>query len=180
MIPTHTRARATALLATAALTLLLVSACSRLGSLSSPSAQNTGGPPGSELRLAAKQVDKLGLVVTDGSGMTLYRFEKDTANPSVSNCEASCAALWPPLTTTATRAQLSGIDKRFIGTMARKDGSVQITLKGMPLYRYAKDGAPGQANGQGVGGTWFAVTPTGDKAASTGASGGDTGTGTGY
>jgi predicted lipoprotein with Yx(FWY)xxD motif len=174
MNPTHTRARTAVLIAAAALTVVAVSACSRLGA--APAAQDKAAP-GTELVLTAKQVDKLGQVVTDGTGMTLYRFEKDTSSPSASNCEASCAALWPPLTTTATRAQLNGIDKRLIGTMARKDGSVQITLKGMPLYRYAKDGAPGDAKGQGVGGTWYAITPTGDKAAGTATGAADTGTG---
>jgi predicted lipoprotein with Yx(FWY)xxD motif len=34
------------------------------------------------------------------------------------------------------------------------------------VYYFAQDKAPGEIKGQGVGGTGFAVTPTGGKAAS--------------
>jgi predicted lipoprotein with Yx(FWY)xxD motif len=181
-----TRTRAAALLAASALGITLLSACGS-GYNSSPKAappanQNTAAAgqnadQGSPVRLAAKQIDKLGPVVTDSKGMTLYRFDMDTAKPSVSKCEGPCANLWPPETTTANSVQLTGIDKSLIGTVTRKDGSTQLTLAGWPLYRYAKDTAAGDARGQGVGGTWFASTPQGKKATATAA---DPGNNSGY
>ena len=46
-------------------------------------------------------------------------------------------------------------------TTTRADGSTQIVLAGHPLYRFAADAARGDVTGQGVGGTWYAVSPSG-------------------
>ncbi|MDH6109743.1 putative lipoprotein with Yx(FWY)xxD motif [Kitasatospora sp. MAP12-15] len=106
----------------------------------------------------------LGQIVTDGSGHTLYRFDQDTANPSMSNCTGSCATLWPAATAPSGAVTATGISANLIGTVTRADGTKQLTLNGWPLYRYSHDTAPGDTNGQGVGGIWFAATPTGGKA----------------
>jgi predicted lipoprotein with Yx(FWY)xxD motif len=161
----RTRARGAVLLAVSALGLALTSACGSYGSSSATSVKNQTSAGGQDtLSLIAKQVDSVGSVVTDSKGMTLYRFDKDTANPSASNCEGPCADTWPPMTTTATQIHLEGVDKNLVATIARKDGSVQLTLGGWPLYRYAKDTAAGDAKGQGVGNAWFASTAQGKKA----------------
>jgi predicted lipoprotein with Yx(FWY)xxD motif len=101
--------------------------------------------------------------VVNGSGRTLYRFDKDSASPPASNCTGACAQLWPPVLV-GTQISLSGVDRSLLGTIKRPDGSVQLTLHGWPLYRYAGDSAPGQINGEGLDGSWFAVRPTGAKA----------------
>jgi predicted lipoprotein with Yx(FWY)xxD motif len=124
----------------------------------STSAQ-TGAP-----RLIAATVGRLGTVVTDGNGVTLYRFDKDSSSPSASNCNGTCAANWPPTLAGSGAVQVTGVSQSRVGSVTRADGTKQITLNGWPLYRYAKDTAAGQANGQGIGGTWFAVTPQGKKA----------------
>jgi predicted lipoprotein with Yx(FWY)xxD motif len=116
------------------------------------------------LALAAVQNPNVGKVVVDGKGFTLYRFDKDTAKPPVSNCFKACAKLWPPVKFTK-HMKLAGIDPALIGNIMTKDGICQATLGGWPIYRYAKDAAAGDTNGQGVGGTWFAVAPNGKKAA---------------
>ncbi|PKV87211.1 hypothetical protein [Streptomyces sp. TLI_146] len=121
--------------------------------------------------LSATEVDKVGTVVTDSNGYVLYRFDKDTAKPSHSNCLAACAAIWPPAPATDALS-VKGIDKALVGQVTRPDGTKQLTLAGWPLYRYAKDDGPREAYGQGAGGTWFAITPTGAKATA------DTGGGT--
>jgi predicted lipoprotein with Yx(FWY)xxD motif len=191
-----TRTRTAALLAASALGISLLSACGS-GSGSSPKAashvNDQGGQGGGQrtgpdtalsaredppVRLAARQIDKLGIIVTDSNGMTLYRFDNDTAQPPVANCNGPCATLWPPLLTTTGSVQLSGIDQTLVGTTTRQDGSIQLTIAGWPMYRYAKDTAAGDAKGQGVGGTWFASTPQGKKATAT--SGAESGNGYGY
>jgi predicted lipoprotein with Yx(FWY)xxD motif len=106
---------------------------------------------------------KLGSIVTDAAGFTLYRFDKDSAKPPTSNCVEACATAWPPATVSGDPA-LTGIDKSLVGTLKRADGTTQLTLKGWALYRFAGDTAPGQTNGQGVGGTWFVANPSGGKA----------------
>ncbi|WP_329118767.1 hypothetical protein [Streptomyces sp. NBC_01465] len=114
--------------------------------------------------LSTAKVDKVGTVVTNAKGFVLYRFDKDTAKPPASNCTGDCAALWPPAVATGSSVSIQGIDKSLVGTVTRADGTKQLTLAGWPLYTYAKDDEPREAYGQGVGGTWFAATPTGAKA----------------
>ncbi|WP_067826301.1 hypothetical protein [Nocardia inohanensis] len=108
---------------------------------------------------------KVGPRVADSGGRSLYRFDKDTANPSVSNCNGDCATTWPPLLVARGQAlYLDGINPAETSFIERADGSCQITIGGRPIYYFSKDRNPGDLNGQGVGGTWFAVAPTGAKA----------------
>ncbi|MFJ3230770.1 SCO0930 family lipoprotein [Streptomyces sp. NPDC086787] len=117
--------------------------------------------PAGELAVAANP--DLGKVLTDGSGLSLYRFDKDTANPPKSNCDGDCATAWPPVPADDATAG-AGIDKALLGEVTRADGTKQLTVGGWPAYRYAKDVNAGDVNGQGVGGKWFALAPTGKKA----------------
>jgi predicted lipoprotein with Yx(FWY)xxD motif len=118
--------------------------------------------------LSANSTAKLGTVVVDGQGFTLYRFDKDTAKPPVSNCAGECAQKWPPvLATPGTPLTVEGVAQDAVGTINRPDGSIQLTLGGWPVYRYSGDPQPGATTGQGVGGTWAAVTPDGRKAPQT-------------
>jgi predicted lipoprotein with Yx(FWY)xxD motif len=109
------------------------------------------------------QNSTLGKVVLDGQGFTLYRFDKDTAKPSASNCSGSCLATWPPVLTT-NKIQIQNLDPSKLGAITRQDGTQQVTVGGWPVYRYINDVVPGQVTGQGVGDTWFAVAPDGSKA----------------
>ncbi|MFI9508869.1 hypothetical protein [Nocardia sp. NPDC052566] len=107
----------------------------------------------------------VGQLVTDGPGRSLYRFDKDTANPSVSNCAGQCATTWPPLTVARDQVlYAAGVDPQLVGFIERADGACQITVGGWPVYYFAKDQKPGDLLGQGVGGVWFAVAPSGGKA----------------
>ncbi len=94
----------------------------------------------------------------------LYRFDKDTAKPSKSNCNDDCAVRWPPVIIQEGGAvYLAGVDPKQVGAIRRADGNVQLTIGGWPIYRFSGDSKPGDLNGQGVGGTWFAVGPDGKK-----------------
>jgi len=119
-------------------------------------------PTASTIRLVAKSVPKMGDVVQDGDGRTLYRFDKDTPKPPKSNCENACAETWPPLLSKGA-PQLEGIDPALVGTVKRADGSDQVTIDGWAIYTYSKDEAPGQWKGQGVGNTWFVIQPNGKR-----------------
>ncbi|MFJ7066278.1 SCO0930 family lipoprotein [Streptomyces sp. NPDC101115] len=121
--------------------------------------------------LAVRTDAKLGRLVTDAGGFTLYRFDNDTAKPSTSACAGDCAKAWPPVPAGST--QPGGVDPSLVGSLERADGVKQLTVDGWPVYRFAKDTAPGQTNGQGVGGTWFAIAPDGKKAAPAAAPGTD-------
>jgi predicted lipoprotein with Yx(FWY)xxD motif len=160
--------RLTLLAAGALAAAALVAGCGSSGggsSSSSSSAGHTGNPGQSQGTLMTEHDATLGTLVTDGQGFTLYRFDQDTNSPSASHCTDACATLWPPeLANGSGSADLKGIDAKLVSTVTRPDGSHQLTLNGWPLYRYAPDTKPGETKGQGVDGTWFAATPTGDKA----------------
>lgn len=114
-------------------------------------------------QLAVTESTKLGKVLTDGAGMTLYRFDKDTAEPPKSSCDGACATAWPPVPADGAEAA-AGVDKSLLGEVTRADGTKQLTVAGWPMYRFAKDTKAGDTNGQGVGGTWYASAPSGKKA----------------
>lgn len=117
------------------------------------------------VKLAVMKVAPLGAIVVDADGMTLYRFDKDTAKPSKSNCDGDCAQKWPPMIVSdGVEVEVDGVDKSVVGTVVRTDGAKQVTVNGWPLYRYFKDTKPCDIEGQGVGGTWFASTAAGKKA----------------
>jgi predicted lipoprotein with Yx(FWY)xxD motif len=182
--------RTASLVATAASVLALTTACGQDNAAPASSAQNVGATaaagdygntggngygadgnqssaspspaaPAGKLAVAANAT--LGNVVTDGSGLTLYRFDEDTANPPKSNCTGKCATTWPPVPANDATAG-AGIDKSLLGEVTRPDGTKQLTIAGWPAYRYAKDASAGDVNGQGVGGKWFALAPNGKKA----------------
>ncbi|WP_418960446.1 SCO0930 family lipoprotein [Streptomyces tritici] len=118
-------------------------------------------------QLGVQEDDKLGKVLTDAEGFTLYRFDKDSASPPKATCEGECAKAWPVVTPAGAKAP-AGVDQSLLGEVTRSDGTKQLTVDGWPMYRYAKDTAPGDVNGHGVGGTWFAAAPDGKKAAAGG------------
>ncbi|MDH6438118.1 putative lipoprotein with Yx(FWY)xxD motif [Streptomyces sp. SAI-144] len=144
---------------------------SGIGTGTSPSASSTvGGGQGnlgaqsaSAGKLEVSANAELGDVLTDSAGLSLYRFDEDTAEPPKSNCNGDCATAWPPVPANDASAG-AGIDKALLGEVTRADGSKQLTIGGWPAYRYAKDTKAGDLTGQGVGGKWYALAPTGKKA----------------
>ncbi|MFR9801000.1 hypothetical protein ACL02T_01705 [Pseudonocardia sp. RS010] len=108
-------------------------------------------------------VTAVGTVVTT-DGFTVYRFADDRNDPSASTCTGACAAKWPPVQGDGQPA-LQGIPSGLVGTVGRPDGTQQLTLNGWPLYRYSGDTRPGDAKGEGVGGSWQAMGANGNPAA---------------
>ena len=110
-------------------------------------------------------------VLTNAKGLTLYSFAPDTM--TTSNCNGTCAQLWPPVHGPVTSGP--GVTGR-LGTITRADGAIQATYNGHPLYTYVADTAPGLAKGNGLnasGGVWHEETSSGAAApASTSGGGG--------
>src|SRR5205085_4862425 len=48
-----------------------------------------------------------------------------------------------------------------LGSLEPSDREPQVTYRGMPLYRYSGDEKAGDVKGQGVGGVWHAIAPSG-------------------
>src|SRR4051812_33142848 len=89
-------------LAAVAAAALVLSACgggsSYGGSSGKSSSASTGGGTSAAATLKTAST-KVGTVVVDGSGRTLYLFEKDGRAKSA--CSGACAQNWPPFTATS-------------------------------------------------------------------------------
>ncbi|MEU0486043.1 phosphatase PAP2 family protein [Streptosporangium sp. NPDC006013] len=107
---------------------------------------------------------KLGKILTDGQGRTLYLFETDKGTKST--CYGACAIAWPPLVATGRPQAGSGASSALLGTAARTDHTTGVTYNGHPLYYYVGDTKPGDTSGQGLdsfGAKWYVLNPQGNK-----------------
>jgi predicted lipoprotein with Yx(FWY)xxD motif len=100
---------------------------------------------------------KLGKILTDDAGRTLYLFTKD--EKAKSNCTGTCAATWP-VYAPATISAGTGIDATKLASFDNA-GKKQLTIDGVPLYYYSGDTKAGDTTGQGFGGFWYVVDATG-------------------
>jgi predicted lipoprotein with Yx(FWY)xxD motif len=127
------------------------------------------------------QNSALGKILVSASGRTLYHYSSEPKN--VVKCTGSCAAKWPPLLIAAGVKPLAapGVTASLLGTVKRPDGKVQVTYHGMPLYLFAGDTKAGAVNGQGAGGIWHAIAPSGSVVtkSATASTGAATGSGSG-
>jgi predicted lipoprotein with Yx(FWY)xxD motif len=115
----------------------------------------TKGTPAPSPGGISTTITSFGTVLTS-DGFTLYRYTKDSAKPSKSKCTGKCATTWPPVVTDGPIGT-NVIDPTMMGSVRRPDGKDQLTINGWPVYRYAKDTAPGIVTGQGVDGVWSAI-----------------------
>jgi predicted lipoprotein with Yx(FWY)xxD motif len=112
-------------------------------------------------RVITVRPSEYGLILDDRRERTIYVFTRDGS--SSSTCYGRCAAVWPPvLTRGAPRG--AGRLPGALGTTRRRDGGMQVTYDGHPLYYYTGDVSPGQILCQNVdefGGTWLVISPSG-------------------
>ena len=111
--------------------------------------------------------NQLGDYLTDAEGRSLYLYLKDEKNISI--CDDSCTQLWPPFLVKDQPLPGRGFgvmdefyDGRLLGTIRRKDGSLQATINGRPLYYFSADVARGDIQGQGMDKVWFLASPRGE------------------
>ena len=143
---------------------LLLVACGNstqsTASSSSPSPAPTTAAAGATIDVATNA--KLGQILVDQKGITLYLFVADTG--AQSTCYSSCAQIWPPVLTAGAPQAGTGATASLLGTTTRTDGKVEVTYAGHPLYYFVQDKQAGDATGQGVngfGGLWWVVSPSG-------------------
>ncbi|HEV8652960.1 MAG TPA: hypothetical protein VG276_27120 [Actinomycetes bacterium] len=152
-------------LATASLAIALVAAgCGGKNSSPSKSAPASSSGTAAGGATVAVKSSKLGTILVDGSGRTLYLFEKDKG--TTSSCYGACASAWPPYTTSGGPQAGSGASAALLATTTRTDGKTEVTYHSHPLYYYAADSKAGDTNGQGVkafGAEWYVLSAAGDK-----------------
>jgi predicted lipoprotein with Yx(FWY)xxD motif len=125
---------------------------------------SNGSASGGDGIVSAAKVGDLGTILVDSEGRALYDFHKDKGGTS--SCYGACAGAWPPLLTEGDPQAQGAADRSLLGTTKRKDGTVQITYNGWPLYTYIGDQNPGEANGNDIdqfGAEWYALQPSGEE-----------------
>jgi predicted lipoprotein with Yx(FWY)xxD motif len=123
----------------------------------------SSGSSGGAAVVAVAPVPEFGKLVVNSEGFTLYDFRKDKG--TTPSCYGACAEFWPPLTTDGA-PEAEGVPAGMLGTTKRKDGTVQVTFAGHPLYTFSEDKSPGEANGNSLdifGGEWYALKPNGEE-----------------
>jgi predicted lipoprotein with Yx(FWY)xxD motif len=145
---------------------LIAAGCGGSGGTGSSSAYAAAGKPivAPQAGTISMRHTKLGNVIVDSHGRTLYLFQKDHGMSS--SCAGACASIWPPLTATAKPNAAAGLSTTKIALIKRSDGTIQVTYGGHPLYTYVGDGTPGDTKGQGLnqfGAEWNVLAPNGTK-----------------
>jgi predicted lipoprotein with Yx(FWY)xxD motif len=120
------------------------------------------GAPLSRATLTAGS-SSYGRILFDGKGRALYAFTRDRRG-GPSRCYGDCASAWPVYYARVALRAGGGIKRALIGKTRRRDGRLQVTYNGWPLYYYVGDRRAGQVSCQNVvefGGTWLVVRPNG-------------------
>jgi predicted lipoprotein with Yx(FWY)xxD motif len=159
----------------AALTAAACGSASPSAAAPSPSASNpptvapvvTSPSPIPSPRASRKTIkaagSSLGQILVDSNGRTLYLFLADSG--TTSNCNsAGCVQAWPPVLTNGAPQAGPGVKASLLGTTTRRDGTIEVTYAGHPLYYFVSDTKAGEVSGQGInafGATWYVVSPAG-------------------
>jgi predicted lipoprotein with Yx(FWY)xxD motif len=142
---------------------IVVAACGSGYNSTTAASSTSSAAGGSATAVGLDNNADLGEILVDADGRTLYRFLKDDSADE-SYCNSACAKAWPPLTTKDAPQAADGVDAGMLTTFKREDGRTQVAYAGHPLYLYAGDSAPGDANGNGLnqyGAEWYALDSSG-------------------
>ena len=104
---------------------------------------------------------KLGRILVDAKGHTLYLYVKDRGTKSA--CSRRCAQVWPPATVSGRPTAGPGVAAAKLTTTSGADHRSQLVYNGHPLYTLTADVRPGQINGEGFLGTWYVVSAAGNR-----------------
>ncbi|WP_107772733.1 COG4315 family predicted lipoprotein [Nocardioides sediminis] len=121
------------------------------------------GSPEQGTRIVASN-SEFGQMLFDSTRQAIYLFDVETT--SRPECYDACAEAWPPVLTTGDPVAGPGVEDGLLATTERRDGTVQVTYGGNPLYYYAHEGK-GEVKCHDVflnGGNWYVVRPGGDPA----------------
>jgi predicted lipoprotein with Yx(FWY)xxD motif len=146
----------------AALAALVIAGCG--GGSGGTSGSGSGGAENASATtgggtISATEIEGLGSVLVDSEGMTVYEYTPDSG--TTSNCYGECETAWPPVLAEGKPTAGEGAMSSALGTTKRKDGTTQVTYEGHPVYTFTGDSSPGEANGQELEGTWFALNESG-------------------
>jgi predicted lipoprotein with Yx(FWY)xxD motif len=158
----------------AGVALLVATGCSSSGGGSKNTGQASAGNANTTVQV--RNAGSSGKVLTDGNGRALYASDQEASGKLV--CTTSdCTAIWTPLLVADGKPTGPSSITAMLGTIARADGRIQVTLDGRPLYTFTFDHSAGQVSGNGTkdsfNGTnfvWHVATPAGISGSSQAAS----------
>jgi predicted lipoprotein with Yx(FWY)xxD motif len=153
---------------------IVLAACGSGSSTKNAAPTTTAAAPSttaaSATTVMTKADPKLGTILADGQGLTLYTL---TNSGQAVPCTGGCAAVWPPLALPAGMASATaGPGVSGLGVATATDGTRLVTAGGLPLYRFSKDKDSGDAYGEGLqsfGGIWHVVKAGASASATTAA-----------
>jgi len=154
------RRRILFLVPAAMLMLVLVLA---LGGIAAAAGHGSADKAASKQALVTTRKTKLGTILVNAQGRSLYLFLKDKNGKSA--CSGACAKAWPPLMTTGKPRAAGGANAKLLGTTKRSNGT-QVTYNGHPLYTFFQDTKAGQTKGQGsnfFGALWYVMGTNGKQ-----------------
>ncbi len=127
----------------------------------SPTKQQPRPKRGTTIIVAASDY---GPMLYDATGQPIYLF--DAEKGSRPQCYGECAAAWPPVFAKGEPQAAKGVRAGLLGTTKRRDGRMQVTYDGHPLYFYAHEGKYDVRchDVDQYGGLWLVVQPDGDPA----------------
>jgi predicted lipoprotein with Yx(FWY)xxD motif len=131
---------------------------------SSPRAGRPVAAAGSAVTIRVRSLPRVGTVLVNSGGYTLYMFEPDAQRRVT--CTKLCAAAWPPVKISPGGRLVAGPGVRadLLGSDPDPSGGRVVTYNGWPLYTYVSDVQPGWDNGQAIdlnGGYWYVMRPSG-------------------
>ena len=139
---------------------------------SQPASTSSPSPAAAAVTISAKNILGVGTILVNGQGQTLYVLSSEKGGKITCTDGNGCTKVWPdtelPKGVTTAKAG-SGIQASLLGTVKSSDGALYATYHGWPLYTYAGDSGPGQAQGEGItsfGGTWYALNASGNPVTS--------------
>jgi predicted lipoprotein with Yx(FWY)xxD motif len=107
---------------------------------------------------------RLGEILANGSGFTLYLFTRDHGAHNSCASIGGCEGAWPALLTSGRPSAGAGVRGSLLSTIKLSGGRTQVTYAGHPLYLYRGDSSPGDTSYIGAdafGGTWDALSASG-------------------
>jgi predicted lipoprotein with Yx(FWY)xxD motif len=106
---------------------------------------------------------RLGSILVDSAGFTLYEFTRDRGSNSCVRI-SGCAKVWPALETGGKPTAGPGVRAALLSTVRLAGGGEQVTYAGHPLYLYSAEGGAGETSYVGIGsfgGHWDALAASG-------------------
>ena len=127
---------------------------------STPAAPRAATPAAAAASVRVAQT-KLGRILVNSEGRTLYLYMKDRGTKSA--CSRRCMQVWPPATVSGAPVAGPGVAAAKLTTTRGADSGRQLVYNGHPLYTLSADVRPGQINGEGFLGTWFVISAEGKR-----------------